>query len=175
MAASNVVAFFIVVTTAATLHAHGVHDIQTAAQTAEALRPIAGPFAFAVFAAGIVGTGLLAVPVLAGSAAYAVGETFGWRTGLELAPRRARGFYAVVAVATLAGTAMNFLAVNPIKALYWAAVINGVVAAPMLVAVMRLAARRSAMGRFAVSGPLRALGWLTAVAMSACVLGMVLS
>jgi NRAMP (natural resistance-associated macrophage protein)-like metal ion transporter len=173
MGASNLVAFCIVLTTAATLHVHGVRDIETAAQAAEALKPIAGTFAFVVFALGIVGTGLLAVPVLAGSAAYAVGETLRWKTGLENAPRRARGFYAVIAVATLAGTAMNFLAINPIKALFWAAVINGVAAVPMLVAIMRLAARPDAMGRFAVSGPLRAVGWLTAAAMAACVVGMV--
>jgi NRAMP (natural resistance-associated macrophage protein)-like metal ion transporter len=173
MGVSNVVAFCIVLTTAATLYVHGARDIETAAQAAEALKPIAGTFAFAVFALGIVGTGLLAVPVLAGSAAYAVGETLRWKTGLEHAPRRARGFYAVIAVATLAGTAMNFLAINPIKALFWTAVINGVAAVPMLAAIMRLAARPDAMGRFAVSGPLRVVGWLTAAAMAACVVGMV--
>ena len=172
MGASNLVGFFIVLTTAATLHAHGVHDIQSAAQTAEALKPVAGPFAFALFALGVVGTGLLAVPVLAGSAAYAVGETMQWRTGLERKPARARGFYAVIAVATLAGTAMNFVHVNPIKALFWTAVINGVIAVPMLAAIMVLASRRSAMGRFAISGGLRAMGWLTTAAMAACVVGM---
>jgi NRAMP (natural resistance-associated macrophage protein)-like metal ion transporter len=173
MGVSNIVAACILLTTAATLHAHGVHDIETAAQTAQALRPIAGDFAFAVFAAGIVGTGLLAVPVLAGSAAYAVGETLHWKIGLERAPGRARGFYAVIAIATLAGTAMNFLAINPIKALFWAAVINGVAAVPMLVAIMRVASTPRALGRFAISGPLRVVGWLTAVAMAACVVGMV--
>jgi Mn2+/Fe2+ NRAMP family transporter len=173
MGASNVVAFFIILTTAATLHAHGVHDIESAAQTAQALKPVAGEFAFALFALGIIGTGLLAVPVLAGSAAYAVGETMQWATGLERKPRLARGFYAVIAMATLAGTAMNFIHVNPIKALFWTAVINGVIAVPMLAAVMLLAARRSTMGRFAISGRLKAMGWLTTLVMAACVVGMV--
>jgi NRAMP (natural resistance-associated macrophage protein)-like metal ion transporter len=173
MGASNLVAFFIVLTTAATLHVHGAHDLESAAQTAEALRPIAGEFAAVIFAAGIVGTGLLAVPVLAGSAAYAVGETFGWQTGLERRPARARRFYAVIAVATLAGTAMNFIGINPIRALFWAAVINGVIAVPMLAAIMVVASRRSAMGRFAISGRLRAMGWLTTAMMAACVVGMV--
>ena len=172
MGASNIVAFFIILTTAATLHAHGVHDIESAAQTAQALKPVAGPFAFALFAMGIVGTGLLAVPVLAGSAAYAVGETMRWKSSLESKPNKARGFYAVIAVATLAGTAMNFVHVNPIKALFWTAVINGVIAVPMLAAVMLVAAKHQAMGRFAISGKLRAMGWLTTAVMAACVAGM---
>ncbi len=172
MGASNLVGFFIVLTTATTLHAHGVHDIQSAAQTAQALKPVAGEFAFALFAMGMVGTGLLAVPVLAGSAAYAVGETMQWKSSLESRPGRARRFYAVIAVATLAGTAMNFVHVNPIKALFWTAVINGVIAVPMLAAVMLVAARQKAMGRFAISGGLRAMGWLTTAVMAACVAGM---
>jgi len=172
MGASNLVGFFIVLTTAATLHVHGVHDIQSAAQTAQALKPVAGEFAFALFAMGMVGTGLLAVPVLAGSAAYAVGETMQWKSSLESKPGRARRFYAVIAVATLAGTAMNFIHVNPIKALFWTAVINGVIAVPMLAAVMLVAARHRAMGRFAISGGLRAMGWLTTAVMAACVAGM---
>ena len=175
MGASNLVAFFIMLTTAATLHAHGVHDIDSAAQTAQALKPVAGPFAFALFALGIVGTGLLAVPVLAGASAYAVGEAMQWKTGLERAPMRARGFYAVIAIATLAGTAMNFVHVNPIKALFWTAVVNGVIAVPMLAAVMLLAARRKAMGEFAISGLLKAMGWLTTAVMAACVVGMVVT
>ena len=172
MGASNVVAFFIILTTAATLHAHGVHDIESAAQTAQALKPVAGPFAFALFALGIVGTGLLAVPVLAGSAAYAVGETMQWNSSLESKPAQARGFYAVIAIATLAGTAMNFVHINPIKALFWTAVINGVIAVPMLAAVMLVAARQKAMGKFAISGKLRAMGWITTGVMAACVAGM---
>jgi NRAMP (natural resistance-associated macrophage protein)-like metal ion transporter len=172
MAASNLVGFFIVLTTAATLHAHGIHDIQSAAQTAQALKPVAGEFAFALFAMGMVGTGLLAVPVLAGSAAYAVGEAMQWKSSLESKPGRARRFYAVIAVATLAGTAMNFVHLNPIKALFWTAVINGVIAVPMLAAVMLVAAKHKAMGRFAISGGLRAMGWLTTAVMAACVAGM---
>jgi NRAMP (natural resistance-associated macrophage protein)-like metal ion transporter len=172
MGASNLVAFFIILTTAATLYTHGVHDIESATQTAQALKPVAGPFASALFAMGIVGTGMLAVPVLAGSAAYAVGETMRWNSSLESEPRKARGFYAVVAVATLAGTAMNFTHVNPIKALFWTAVINGVIAVPMLAAVMLVAAKQRAMGKFAISGMLRAMGWITTAVMAACVVGM---
>ena len=172
MGASNIVAFFIILTTAATLHAHGVHDIESAAQTAQALKPVAGPFAFALFAMGIVGTGLLAVPVLAGSAAYAVGETMQWKSSLESKPAKARGFYAVISIATLAGTAMNFVHINPIKALFWTAVINGVIAVPMLAAVMLVAAKQKAMGKFAISGKLRAMGWITTAVMAACVAGM---
>ena len=175
MGASNIVAFFIILTAAATLHAHGVHDIESAAQTAQALKPVAGPFAFALFAMGIVGTGLLAVPVLAGSAAYAVGETMRWKSSLESKPGKARGFYAVIAVATLVGTAMNFVHINPIKALFWTAVINGVIAVPMLAAVMLVAAKQKAMGKFAISGSLRAMGWLTTAVMAACVAGMVMT
>jgi len=175
MGASNIVAFFIILTTAATLHAHGVHDIESAAQTAEALKPVAGSFASALFAMGIVGTGLLAVPVLAGSAAYAVGETMHWKSSLESKPGKARGFYAVITVATLAGTAMNFVHVNPIKALFWTAVINGVIAVPMLAAVMLVAAKPKAMGNFAISGMLRTMGWITTAVMAACVLGMVVT
>ena len=175
MGASNIVAFFIILTTAATLHAHGVHDIESAAQTAQALKPVAGAFAFALFAMGIVGTGLLAVPVLAGSAAYAVGETMQWNSSLESKPKQARGFYAVVAIATLAGTAMNFVHINPIKALFWTAVINGVIAVPMLAAVMLVAAKEKAMGTFAISGLLRTMGWITTAVMAACVAGMVVT
>jgi len=172
MGVSNLVAFFIMLTAAATLHAHGVRDIDSAARTAEALRPVAGSFAFALFALGVVGTGLLAVPVLAGASAYAVAETMRWPSGLERKPLRARGFYAVIALATLAGTAMNFVHVNPIRALYWTAVINGVIAVPMLVAIMLLASRERTMGRFAISGTLRTAGWLTAAVMAACVVAM---
>src|SRR5258706_5208629 len=128
MGLSNLVALFIVITTAATLHVHGITDIQTSAQAAEALRPIAGPFAFALFAAGIIGTGMLAVPVLAGSAAYAVGEALGWPIGLARRPRRAKAVYATIALATLFGTLIVFVALDPIKALFWSAVLNGIVA-----------------------------------------------
>src|SRR5205809_1053685 len=170
---SNLIALCIMLTTAATLHAAGVTDIQSSAQAAEALRPLAGDFAFALFAAGIIGTGLLAVPVLAGSAAYGVGEALQWKTGLENKPQRARGFYAVIVVATLAGSAISLLQVNPIKALFWSAVINGVIAVPILAAIMLLASRHSTMGPFAISGRLKTMGWITTVAMAACVVAMV--
>src|SRR5260221_9438054 len=130
MGAFTLVGLFIIATTAATMYADGVTDVESTEQAAAALRPIAGSFAFAIFAAGIIGTGLLAVPVLAGSAAYAVGEAMGWPSGLARQPGEAKAFYGVVAVAMLIGVAMNFLGINPIKALFWSAVINGLVAVP---------------------------------------------
>ncbi len=172
MAISNAVALFIVITTAATLNANGVTDIQTSAQAAEALRPIAGPFVFLVFALGIIGTGLLALPVLAGSAAYAVGEAFGWRVGLALAPGRAVSFYVTIAVATGIGVLLNFIALDPFKALFWSAVINGVVAAPLMVLMMHLASRRASMGRFTLPLPLKLMGWLATAVMGAAAAGM---
>ena len=143
MALSNVVALFIILTTAATLNAHGMTNIQTSSQAAEALRPIAGPFAFFIFVLGIIGTGLLALPVLAGSSAYAVGETFGWHVRLARKPRRAKAFYGTVAVATLIGLGLNFSPIDPIKALFWSAVINGVVAVPVMVLMMHLSSHRA--------------------------------
>jgi Mn2+/Fe2+ NRAMP family transporter len=136
MIASNLVAFFIIVTTAATLHSHGITHIDTAAQAAEALRPVGGPFAFALFAAGIIGTGLLAVPVLAGSAAYAVSEVFKINGSLEMPVNRAIGFYAIVAAATIGGAALLLTNIDPIAMLFWTAVINGVVAVPIMIATM---------------------------------------
>jgi len=140
MLISNAIAFFIIVTTAATLHAHGVTKIDTAAEAAEALRPIAGAFTFALFSAGIIGTGLLAVPVLAGYAAYAVAETFHLRGSLELPASRAIGFYAIVSAATMAGAALTLTSIDPIAMLFWSAVINGVVAVPIMAAMMIVAA-----------------------------------
>ena len=172
MALSNVVALFIMLTTAATLHAHGVTDIQTSSQAAEALRPIAGPFVFLVFALGIVGTGLLALPVLAGSAAYAVGETFGWHVGLARKLRRAPSFYAVIAIATIVGGLMNFTRIDPIKALFWSAVINGVVAVPVMVMMMRLSSNPEAMGQFRLPLALKVLGWAGAAVMAVAAIGM---
>ncbi len=125
MGLSNLIALFIILTTAATLHAHGQPDIQTSSQAAEALRPIAGPFAFTVFALGIIGTGLLALPVLAGSAAYAVGEALHWPVGLAKKPHRAKAFYGTIAVATVVGGLINFSSIDPMKALFWSAVVNG--------------------------------------------------
>jgi NRAMP (natural resistance-associated macrophage protein)-like metal ion transporter len=166
MSVSVFVAFFIMVTTAATLNAHGVTRIDTAAQAAEALRPIAGEFTFALFAAGIIGTGLLAVPVLAGSAAYAVAETFGLRGSLELPANHALGFYAIVGAATLGGVALAATNINPITMLFWTAVVNGVVAVPIMIAMMLIAS-----GRKAISLPrwLKTLGWLAAALMALAV------
>ena len=172
MALSNLVALFIVLTTAATLNAHGVTDIQTSAQAAEALRPIAGDFVFVIFALGIVGTGLLALPVLAGSAAYAVGETLGTHVGLARKVGRAKTFYATIALATLVGAALNFSSLDPIKALFWTAVINGVAAVPIMVMVLLVASRDDVMGRFALPRILRVVGWLATAVMAAATVGM---
>jgi Mn2+/Fe2+ NRAMP family transporter len=172
MGLSNLIALFIMLTTAVTLHTHGVTDIQTSAQAAEALRPIAGPFAFTVFALGIVGTGLLAVPVLAGSAAYAVGEALNWPVGLAKRPRHARAFYGAIAAATLLGGALNVTPLDPFKALFWSAVINGVVAVPVMVMIMLMASRRDVMGQFKLGPRLKALGWLTTSVMVLAAAGM---
>ncbi|MGC1302744.1 MAG: divalent metal cation transporter [Caulobacteraceae bacterium] len=172
MGLSNTVAVFIVLTTAATLNAHGVTDIQTSSQAAEALRPIAGPAVFVVFALGIIGTGLLALPVLASSAAYAVGESFGWHVGLTRKLGRAERFYGVVALATLFGAGLNFTPLDPVKALFWSAVVNGVVAVPVMVMMMLLARRRDVMGQFIVPPVLRAVGWIATAVMAAAAIGM---
>lgn len=172
MALSNLVALAIVVTTAATLNVHGITDIQTSAQAAEALRPIAGNFAFLIFAIGIIGTGLLAVPVLAGSAAYAIGEARQWPMGLARRPKEAQAFYATLVIATLIGMIINFAPIDPIKALFWSAVINGVVAVPVMVVMMLLSARPDIMGRFVVSGFLNWLGWLATSLMGVVVVAM---
>jgi NRAMP (natural resistance-associated macrophage protein)-like metal ion transporter len=172
MALSNAVALAIMVTVAATLHQGGVTQIDSSAQAAEALKPIAGELAFILFALGIIGTGFLSVPVLAGSAAYAVGEAAHWKVGLSRKPAEARGFYGAIMIATLLGMALNVLQVSPITALYWSAVINGVVAVPIIVAMMLMTADKRIMGAFRVSGTLRTLGWLTAGAMGVAVLAM---
>ena len=147
MAASNLVALFIMLTTAATLHAHGVTDIQTSADAAKALQPIAGEFAFVIFALGIIGTGLLAVPVLAGSAAFALGEALRWRVGLAEKPGRAPAFYWAIAAAVAVGALLNFSPLDPVKALFWSAVVNGVAAVPIMVMIMHMASRRRRDGR----------------------------
>jgi len=172
MAFSNIVAWAIILTAAATLHAQGQTDIQTAEQAAKALEPLAGHLAFVLFALGIVGTGLLAIPVLAGSAAYGVGEALEWRTGLERAPSKARGFYSVIAIATVIGATQNFLHINPMKALFWTAVINGVVAVPVLVMMMLMAGNSAVMGQFTVGRRLKAFGWITTAVMLAAAIGM---
>ena len=175
MGFSNLISLFIIITTAATLHAHGVTDIQTSAQAAEALRPIAGEFTFAIFAAGIIGTGLLAVPVLAGSAAYAVGEALEWPIGLARRPLDAKAFYATIALATLIGIAINFIDIDPMKALFWSAVLNGVVAVPLMVVMMIMAMDPRIMGRFTLPRPLWLLGWLSTAAMTVTVAVMVVT
>jgi NRAMP (natural resistance-associated macrophage protein)-like metal ion transporter len=172
MGLSNIVALFIVWTTAATLHAHGITNIQTSAQAAEALRPLAGPFAFTVFALGIIGTGLLTVPVLAGSAAYAVGEARGWPIGLGRQPRKAPAFYATIVVATVVGVVLNFTPLDPVKALFWSAVVNGVVAVPIMVMTVLMAVRRDVMGDFVIGPALKALGWLATAVMALAAVGM---
>jgi NRAMP (natural resistance-associated macrophage protein)-like metal ion transporter len=166
MALSNLVALAIIITSAATLHASGVTNIESSTQAAEALRPLAGPFAFSLFAAGIVGTGLLAVPVLAGSAAYAVGEARNWPVGLSRKPKQATAFYATLTLATAIGVALNFSPIDPIRALYWSAVINGVVAVPIMITLMHMTANPKVMGRFPVHDGLRMVGWLSTVAMA---------
>lgn len=166
MGFSNLIAIFIIYATAATLHAHGVTDIQTSSQAAEALRPIAGVFTFVLFAAGIIATGMLAVPVLAGSAAYGVSEMFGWTSGLRRKPREARAFYATIAAATLGGVALNFTAVDPIRALYWSAVVNGVLAAPLMAVMMLIATNRRIMGRLSLPRTLIVVGWLATMVMT---------
>jgi NRAMP (natural resistance-associated macrophage protein)-like metal ion transporter len=169
MGYSNLIAFFIIVSTAATLNAHGITNIQTSSQAAEALRPIAGIFTFALFSTGIIGIGLLAVPVLAGAGAYALGEALQWTTGLDRLPRDAKGFYAIIALSTLAGICINFVGIDPIKALFWSAVINGVVAVPLMAVIMLLAMRTDIMGRFVLPRPLWAMGWVCTFTMAASV------
>ncbi|MFM0441413.1 divalent metal cation transporter [Paraburkholderia strydomiana] len=172
MGFSNIVAFFIILTTAATLHAHGVTDIQTSAQAAIALKPIAGRFAFTLFSLGIVGTGLLALPVLAGSAAYAMAGTFNWRNSLALKPQLAKRFYAIIVLSTLVGLAIGFTRIDPVKALYWSAVINGVVSVPIMALIMFMAINPKIMGRFVIPVHLRVTGWAATIAMAAAALAM---
>jgi NRAMP (natural resistance-associated macrophage protein)-like metal ion transporter len=172
MAFSNLISLSIIFTAAATLHAAGRTDIETSAQAAEALRPIAGPFAEWIFALGVVGTGLLAIPVLAGATAYAVGEGRRWPVGLGRKPKEAIAFYAVLALSGGFGIALNFTPINPISALYWSAVINGVLAAPVMVLLMLMARHRNVMGQFVISGPLLWLGWLSTAAMAVSVVAM---
>ena len=167
MGFSHLVALFIIIATAATLHANGVTEIESAAQAAQALRPIAGDLAFALFAIGIIGTGMLAVPVLAGSAAYAVSEAFGWVEGLDRKPREAKAFYGVIALATLGGVALNFIGIDPMKALYWAAVVNGLLAPPLMFVTMLIASNPVAMGGMPISRGLKFGGWLSTAAMTA--------
>ena len=166
MGISNLIALFIILATAATLNANGITNIQTSAQAAEALRPVAGQFTFALFAAGIVGTGLLAVPVLAGSAAYATCEVFGWTGSLDKRPGEAKAFYGVIAAATLGGLALTFSSLDPVKALYWSAVVNGLLAAPLMSVIMLIATNPRIMGRLALPMSMRLVGWLATAVMA---------
>ena len=159
MAVSSIVSLAIVFATAATLNANGVTDIETSAQAAEALRPVAGQFAFLMFALGIIGTGLLAVPILAGSAAYAVTEMFGIKGSLDAKPMQARLFYGTIAATTLAGAALAPIGIDPVKALYWAAVVNGVLAAPLMAIMMLIVRNKRAMGRLTLGRRATILGW----------------
>ncbi len=167
MGVSNSVGLAILVSTGATLPPSGIHEVETAAQAAQALRPLAGDFAFTLFALGIVGTGLLSVPVLACSAAYALGEARRWPVGLSRRPLQARAFYVTIVAATLLGAALNVTAVSPIKALVWAAVINGIVAAPVMTLLMLMARSRQVMGNFMISGKLAIIGWVATLVMAA--------
>jgi Mn2+/Fe2+ NRAMP family transporter len=173
MAFSNLVALAIIFTTAATLHAAGTTDIQTSSQAAEALKPIAGPFAFAIFAMGVIGTGLLAIPVLAGSAAYAIGEALKWPTGLDRKPKKAQAFYVTIVAATLSGIAITLSPLDPIKALFWSAVINGLVAVPVMTIMMFISSNTNIMGKYAVKGILRIVGWLATGVMAAAAIVMI--
>ena len=172
---SNLIAFFIILTTAVVLHAHGKVDIQTSSEAAEALRPLAGELTFALFAAGIIGTGLLAVPVLAGATAYAATGAFGRRGGLQNTLREARFFYAVLIVSSIAGIALNLTPLDPIKALYWSAVINGVVVVPLMVVMMLMGSQSRVMGEFTMPLPLKIFGWLATATMAAAAVLMLVT
>jgi NRAMP (natural resistance-associated macrophage protein)-like metal ion transporter len=173
MGFSNLIAFFIILSTAATLHVAGIVDIQTSAQAAEALRPLGGPTAFLLFSLGIIGTGMLAVPVLAGSAAYAVSESFDWQSGMDRKLPEALGFYGIIAVATVGGVALNFTHLDPMRALLWSAEINGVIAVPIMAIMMMLASREDVMGPFVIRPRLRRLGWVATGVMGITVAAMI--
>lgn len=172
MALSNVVAFFIILTTAATLHAHGTTDVATAAQAAQALQPLAGRWAAALFMCGIIGTGMLAIPVLAGSAGYAMGEACKWPASLEKSASQAPGFYFTIALATLGGIVLNFLHRDPIRALFWAAVLNGLLAAPLMAVIMHMASSAKVMDKFTIPLYLRVVGWAATAVMVGVSIGV---
>ena len=174
MAFSEIISIVIIIATAATLHARGTTNIQSAAEAAEALKPLAGRFASLLFALGIIGTGLLSVPVLAGSAAFAVSEVRGWKEGLEYKPQQAARFYAIIVGATFIGVAMDWSSINPIQALFWSAVLNGVCAAPIMVAMMIVAHRPEIMGRFRERAPVMIFGWAAAAVMAAASIAMLI-
>lgn len=164
---SNVAAYFIILATAVTLHTAGIQDISTAENAAEALRPLAGDFAYLLFSMGILGVGLIAIPVLAGSAAYALSDVFGWKSSLENSVSHDRKFYLVIAISVMGALAIQFSPINPMKALYWSAIINGVVAVPLMIAILILAQRTSVMGRYAAHKYALGLGWFATILMAA--------
>ena len=169
---SDLTAYFIILATAVTLHVAGIVDIDTAAQAASALRPLAGNFAFMLFALGILGVGLIGVPVLAGSAGYALSEAMGWKSGLERKASDARGFYGVIAVSVLAGLVIQYSPISPMRALFWSAVINGVVAVPLMVVIILLVSRKAVMGAYTASRSLISLGWIATAVMGAAAVRM---
>jgi NRAMP (natural resistance-associated macrophage protein)-like metal ion transporter len=172
MGFSNLIAFFIILSTAATLHVAGIVDIQTSAQAAEALRPLGGATAFLLFSLGIIGTGMLAVPVLAGSAAYAVSESFDWQSGMDRKLPEALGFYGIIGIATIGGVALTFTHLDPVRALLWSAEINGIIAVPIMAIMMILASRKDVMGDFVIRPRLRRLGWVATGVMAVTVVAM---
>jgi Mn2+/Fe2+ NRAMP family transporter len=176
MLLSNLVMYFLILTTGATLHVHGVTHIETAKQAAEALLPLAGKGAYLLFTLGLVGTGMLAVPVLAGSSAYAIAEAAKWRSAtLSVKPQRARKFYAVIAIAIVVGLALDFAGFNAVKMLFWSAILNGLLAPPLVVMVVLLTSDRKVMGSRTNPRSLQALGWICTLAMSAAAIALLAS
>ena len=171
---SDITAYFIILATAVTLNVSGIRDITTAAEAASALRPLAGPFAFFLFAIGILGVGLIGVPVLAGSGAYALSEAMGWNSGLERKATDARGFYGIIALSVLVGLVIQYSPISPMKALFWSAVINGVIAVPLMAVILVLAKKKSVMGNFTASGPIVVLGWIATIIMGVAALCMLI-
>jgi NRAMP (natural resistance-associated macrophage protein)-like metal ion transporter len=171
---SDIAAFFIMLATAVTLNVAGIKDINTATDAAAALRPLAGDFAYLLFTLGIIGVGLIGVPVLAGSAAYAVAEAMGWKQGLERPATDARGFYGVIAVSVLLGLLIQYSPISPMKALLWSAVINGMVAVPLMVVIILLASRKSVMGEFTANRTLVVLGWIATAIMGTAAVRMLI-
>jgi Mn2+/Fe2+ NRAMP family transporter len=172
---SNVITFFIIITAASTLNKMGITNIQTTDQAAQALRPIAGEFTFLLFAAGIIGTGLLAVPVLAGSASYAVSESFNWKEGLYKKLKDAHGFYGVITIATLIGLLINFTPIKPFQLLYYTAIFNGIIAPPLIIVIMFVSNNRKIMGNYVNGRWTNIIGWLIAVIMSIAGVALIVS
>ena len=175
MAFSNLISLAIIMAAAATLHRQGITQIGSAADAAQALRPFAGQFAFALFALGIIGTGFLAVPVLAGSGAFAVAEIFGWKEGLEYQPQQAAGFYSIIVVATLIGVLIDWSPIDPMRALFWSAVLNGLAAVPLMIAMMIVVSRHQVMGRFTASRSLLIFGWAATSVMTLASVAMLVT